>query len=496
MTELEAWFAPFRENTIGMDATFDSPYGTQRVVYADWIASGRLYRPIEQRLSEIMGPWVGNTHTETSITGTSMTLAYHEARAIIKRHVNAGPGDVIIASGSGMTGVINKMLRILGLRVPEKVQDCLSIPVERRPVVFLTHMEHHSNQTTWLESLADVVVLDPDHDGRCATQHLRREIVKYADRPLIGSFTACSNVTGVRTPYHELARIMHEHGGLAFVDFAANAPYEPMDMHPEDPMESLDAIFFSPHKFLGGPGSPGIVVFDARLDSNRVPDHPGGGTVNWTNPWGEHTFISDIEDREDGGTPPFLQTIKAALAIRLKEAMDPEKIMMREHELLEMAFPRMRAIPGLHLLADAIEDRLGVLSFYVDNVHYNLIVKLLNDRFGVQVRGGCSCAGTYGHFLLHVDKSTSHAITERIDRGDMSLKPGWVRLSLHPTMTNEELEHVLSALEAVVRNVDEWKQDYRYDPSTNEFTHVTAVDGTHARVCSWFDMEPAPATAF
>lgn len=496
MSTLESWFEPFRNNTVGVDTTFMSPYGEKRIVYADWIASGRLYRPIEHRLSDIMGPWVGNTHTETSITGTSMTLAYHEARAIIKRHVNAGPGDVIIASGSGMTSVINKMLRILGLRVPEKVQDCLDVPVERRPVVFLTHMEHHSNQTTWLESLVDVVVLDPDHDGRCATEHLRREIVKYPDRPLIGSFTSCSNVTGVRTPYHELARIMHEHGGLAFVDFAANAPYEPMDMHPEDPMESLDAIFFSPHKFLGGPGSPGIVVFDARLDSNRVPDHPGGGTVNWTNPWGEHSFIFDIEDREDGGTPPFLQTMKAALAIRLKEAMDPEKMMAREHELLEIAFPRMRAIPGLHLLADGLEDRLGVLSFYVENVHYNLIVKLLNDRFGVQVRGGCSCAGTYGHFLLHVDKNMSHSITDRIDQGDLSLKPGWVRLSLHPTMTNAELEHILVAIEEVVRNADEWSEDYRYDSTTNEFSHVSATDGTHDRVLSWFDLSSVDQPAF
>ena len=494
MTPLESWFEPFRRNTIGCDTTFTTPYGEQQLVYADWIASGRLYRPIEERICNIMGPFVGNTHTETSVTGTSMTVAYHEARRVIKEHVGAGPDDVIIAAGSGMTGVINKLLRIMGLRVPEKVNDCVSVPVERRPVVFLTHMEHHSNQTSWLESLVDVVVLDPDHDGRCASEHLEQIIGDYAGRPLIGSFTACSNVTGVHTPYYKLARIMHEHGGLAFVDFAANAPYESIDMHPEDPLEKLDAIFFSPHKFLGGPGSAGIMVFDRHLDTNQVPDHPGGGTVDWTNPWGGHKFVTNIEDREDGGTPPFLQTIRAALAIRLKEEMDPQKIMSREQELLAMAFPRLRAIDGLHILADGIEERLGVISFYIDDVHYNLLVKLLNDRFGVQVRGGCSCAGTYGHFLLHVDRDYSQTITDKINTGDLSLKPGWVRLSLHPTMTNAELEHTLSAIEQIATNVDAWKKEYTYDPTTNEFTHVSGGGSTHERVRAWFDLsvgEPA-----
>lgn len=485
---LEAWFDRFRRQTVGFDATFTTPYGEQKLVYADWIASGRLYAPIEKRISDIMGPMVGNTHTETSVTGTSMTLAYHEARRIIKEHVNAGPGDVIIASGSGMTGVINKLLRIMGLRVPEKALGWVTVPPADRPVVFVTHMEHHSNQTSWLESIAEVVVLDPGYDGRCVSEHLEERIVDFQGRPLIGSFTACSNVTGLRTPYHMLARIMHEHGGLAFVDFAANAPYEDMDMHPEDELERLDAIFFSPHKFLGGPGSAGVMVFNSALDTNRVPDNPGGGTVDWTNPWGEHRYVENIENREDGGTPPFLQTIKAALAIRLKEEMGTDNIMAREKELLGTAFPRLRAVNGLHILADEHEDRLGVVSFYVDGLHFNLMVKLLNDRYGVQVRGGCSCAGTYGHYLLHVDPEQSHEITDRIDRGDLSLKPGWVRMSLHPTMTGAELDHSLCAIEEIVRHHEAWGSDYTYDPHTNEFTHVSGDDGTLRRVHAWFDL--------
>ena len=502
-SSLEAAFEPFRRHTVGIDATFETPYGVKPIVYADWIASGRLYGPIERRISEIMGPFVGNTHTETTVTGTSMTRAYHEAREIIKRHVGADEGDVIIAAGSGMTGVINKLQRIMGLRVPERVQEYIDVPDSERPVVFISHMEHHSNHTSWVESLADVVWLDPDEEGRCSVESLEREIVKYDGRTLIGSFTACSNVTGVHTPYYELARVMHRHGGLCFVDFAASAPYEPIDMHPQDPEAKLDAVFFSPHKFLGGPGSSGIMVFDARLDPNSVPDEPGGGTVEWTNPWGGHRFVSNIEDREDGGTPAFLQTIKAAMAVKLKEEMQPERMMAREQELLGVAFERLRAVQGLHILADHIEDRLGVISFYVDDIHYNLIVKLLNDRFGVQVRGGCSCAGTYGHYLLHVDQQRSRKITDQIDQGDLSAKPGWVRLSLHPTMTDAELETAVSGIEQIVANIEEWERDYVYDPTCNEFRHVSGrgdggngrtsgrSDDLNQRISRWFDLSGA-----
>lgn len=496
MSGLESHFDKYRRNTVGCDQTFQTPYGTKKLIYADWIASGRLYKPIEDQIASVMGPFVGNTHSESSITGTSMTRAYHEARHVIKRHVGAGPNDMIVAAGSGMTGVVNKLQRILGIRVPEPLLPYLDIPDEKRPVVFITHMEHHSNQTSWEETIADVIWLAPDNDGQCLPSRLAEAVKEFEGRPLIGSFTACSNVTGVHTPYYELARIMHENGGLCFIDFAASAPYEPINMHPEDPLEKLDAVFLSPHKFLGGPGSAGVMVFDQALNSNAVPDHPGGGTVDWTNPWGGHSFVSDPEDREDGGTPAFLQTIRAALAIRLKEEMDPAKMIEREKELLSKVFPRLRAIPGLHILAEHLEDRLGVISFYVDDVHYNLIVKLLNDRFGVQVRGGCSCAGTYGHYLLHVDPDHSKSITDQIDGGDLSSKPGWVRLSLHPTMTDEEVEFIISALEEVVDNISEWKQDYEYHANMNEFVHVRAADSLGETIHSWFELESANGNVF
>jgi selenocysteine lyase/cysteine desulfurase len=474
---LEEFFAPFRENIVGVRHRLSGPYGEHPLLYADWTASGRLYRPIEHCLLEEFGPLVGNTHSEASATGMAMTRAYQRAQALLKEHIGAGPDDVIITQGSGMTAVVNKLQRMLGLRLPEQLAPFCKLPEELRPVVLITHMEHHSNQTSWLETVADVEVIPPDAQGQVDVAALEELLERYRDRPLkIGAFTACSNVTGVRPPVHALARLMHKHGGYCFVDYAASAPYVDIDMHPADPLEKLDAVYFSPHKFLGGPGSPGVLVFDSRLYHNRVPDQPGGGTVNWTNPWKRHSFVDGIEAREDGGTPGFLQTIKAALAVQLKDAMGTSRMREREHELLQVLLRELRTIPRLHILADHLESRLPIVSFYVEDIHYNLLVRLLNDRFGVQVRGGCSCAGTYGHYLLHVDPNRSSRITDKIDQGDLSEKPGWVRMSLHPTTTTAELQALVEAVRECVRHATEWGADYRYSSRTNEFSSANGED--------------------
>ena len=476
MSELEKYFKPFREGIIGHDATFESPYGTRRILYADWIASGRLYGPIETKLQEQFGPYVANTHTETTLTGTLMTKAYHRSHQLIKKYVNAGPNDVIITAGHGMTAVINKLMRILNLKgCGGGDRDC--VKRDERPVVFITHMEHHSNHTSWFETTADVVMIEPTGNLRVDLDDLRAKLELYKERKFkIGSFTACSNVTGVKTPYYKLARLMHEYGGLVFIDYAASAPYMHMDMHPEDPMEKLDAIFFSPHKFLGGPGSSGVLIFDKALYNSEVPDNPGGGTVDWTNPWGRYKYVDDIEVREDGGTPGFLQSIKAALAMELKEQMGVENILCREEELLQIVLPGLRKIEGIEILADNVDNRLGVISFYHPDIHFNLLVKLLNDRFGVQTRGGCACAGTYGHFLLEVSYDQSAEITEKINNGDLTEKPGWVRWSLHPTTTNEEVYAILNAVNEISIHHQEWIKDYIYLPKKNEFVHQSQKD--------------------
>lgn len=467
---LEKYFAKFRHHIIGQNLTHIINGQNKEILYADWTASGRLYQPIEDFISRELGPYVANTHTETNLTGSTMTNAYHDAQHIIKKHVNANATDALICTGSGMTTVVNKLQRMLGLRVPEQFQDKCVLPEEHKPVVFITHMEHHSNQTTWNACDVTVVVIKKGDNGQPCQHDLAEQLAKYQTRPMkIGSFTACSNVTGIKTNYHALAKIMHQNNGICFVDFACSAPYVDIDMHPTDPEEKLDAIFFSPHKFLGGPASSGVLVFDKNLYANKIPDQPGGGTVTWTNPWGEQGFFDDIETREDGGTPGFLQTIKVALAMKLKEEMGVNNIQKREDELTQILMTGMLSIPGVEILEQDVMDRLCIVSFYVRDLHYNLIVRLLNDKFGIQSRGGCSCAGTYGHILLDVDKNKSETITNKIDNGDLSEKPGWVRLSLHPTSTDAEARFIVDALRQVVKNGSKWAEDYEFDLVSGDF---------------------------
>jgi selenocysteine lyase/cysteine desulfurase len=281
---------------------------------------------------------------------------------------------------------------------------------------------------------------------------------------------------------------MHKHGGLCFVDFAASAPYDNIDMHPSDPYAKLDAIFFSPHKFLGGPGSSGILIFDRAMYHNSIPDQPGGGTVDWTNPWGEYKFVDDIEAREDGGTPAFLQTIKAALAIKLKEQMTVDKIHLREEFMVEYMMQKLQNIDNLKILASEHSNRLPVFSFYHPEIHYNLIVRLLSDYYGIQVRGGCACAGTYGHFLLEVSHEKSKAITEKINRGDLSEKPGWVRLSLHPILTNKELDYIANAIKEIVQHYKEMSKNYSYNNRSNEYFYIGAHENHNQFINEWFNL--------
>jgi len=471
-------FTPFRNQVIGQGFRYTTPFGEQELLYADWTASGRLYAPIEGFLTDLAGPMVANTHTETSFAGATMTAAYHEARSILKRHVRARPTDVLIFCGFGMTAAVNKLQRLLGLRVPETLCNrtlCLQSGVctlrgTANPVVYLTHLEHHSNQTSWNECCAEVRVVPRGTDGLPDQGWLDADLTALGgSRPVLASFSACSNVTGVVTPHQELARIIHRHGGLCFVDFAASAPYVDIDMDPPDPAARPDAVFFSPHKFLGGPGSSGVLIFDRSLYHNRVPDQPGGGTVLWTNPWGEQNYFEDIELREDGGTPGFLQAIRAGLAVLLKEDMGTAAIQQRESVLVARLLAGLKSHPQIRILEPELTHRLAIVSFWVPDVHFNLIVRLLSDRFGIQARGGCSCAGTYGHILMDVDRLTSRRITETINQGDLSLKPGWVRLSLHPVMTEAEVDRIIEAVHAVLSHHQRWSQDYRFDPTTADF---------------------------
>jgi len=513
ISELEQYFSKFRNQIIGIQQTFDSPYGEKGIVYADWTASGRCYQPIENCIQQEMMPFLANTHTETTVTGTLMTKAYEQSKLIVKQHVHADVNDVLIFCGSGMTGAVNKLQRILGLRMPERIMDYvkkeqlpdikqleenvvsihnlfseyLQLDETLKPIVFVTHMEHHSNQTTWLETIASVEIIPSDDNGNVDLDCFRNLLEKYKHRTnKIAAITGCSNVTGIQTPYHEIAKVVHEYDGLCFVDFACSAPYIDINMHPEEAGAHLDAIYFSPHKFLGGPGTAGVLIFNKKIYKNIIPDQPGGGTVVYTNPWKVHEYITDIEHREDGGTPPFLQGIKVALCVKLKEEMGVANMLKREEELLEIIFRRFAAIGNIEILEGSNTKRLGVISFIVQGAHYNLVVKLLNDRFGIQTRGGCACAGTYGHMLLHVDEIESYELLNSIHSGNLSCKPGWIRLSIHPTLTNAEVEFIMDAIELTAKHFREWQKDYLYNTETNEYNCIHEIMNTDKKISEWF----------
>ncbi|MFH6995074.1 aminotransferase class V-fold PLP-dependent enzyme [Flavobacterium sp. FlaQc-48] len=488
-SQLEPYFSKFRGNTLGIHHSFESVYGEQDLIYADWVASGRLYVPIEDIMLNKIGPMIANTHSFSSHTGKTSTHAYQHARELIKKHVNAGESDVLVTTGTGMTAALSKLQRFIGLRSADNKSKIQENDTDK-PVVFITHMEHHSNQVPWYETNADVVILPADENNLVNPGILAEEIKKYAGRTLkIGSFTACSNVTGIITPYHELAKIMHQNGGLCFVDFAASAPYVKIDMHPKDPEQELDAIFFSPHKFLGGPGTCGILVFNEKLYKSDIPDNPGGGNVKWTNPSGKYSYSDVIEVREDGGTPGFLQVIRTALALGLKDQMGVTNIQKREKELLDLCFSKLQKVKGLRILGDTKVDRIGCVSFVVEDIHYNLIVRLLNDRFGIQVRGGWSCASTYAHYLFDIDEERSKKFTDELFQKNQSNKPGWVRLSLHPIMTNHELLFICDAIQAVVENHKSWQNDYRHNSATNEFESIVKEENIVENVKEWFRLE-------
>jgi selenocysteine lyase/cysteine desulfurase len=452
---LEAYFSTFRANIIGQQTCFDTPFGRKQLLYADWTASGRGYRPIEMKLLEEVLPFYGNTHTETTVTGERMSAAYEAAKQIIRHHVGARAEDVVMLCGSGMTSAVNKLQRMMGLK------STPSGNIDDRPIVLVTHMEHHSNHISWLETGATVEVIRPDETGNVDRGHLSQLLERYRSRRVkIAAVTACSNVTGIETPVHEIARLMHESGGWCFVDYATAAPYVKMDM------TAVDAIYFSVHKFLGGPGTPGVLVFNRKLYANGVPDQPGGGTILYANPWGGREYVSDIEAREDGGTPPILQGIKAGLCIQLKEEMGVDRMLLRERELVGRLMDRLSTMRGIEILAANHRQRLGVISLLVPGMHHDTAVRALNDRYGIQARGGCSCAGPYGHYLLGIDRPQSEAIRKTLMAGDWKRKPGWVRLSLHPTMTDDEVDYMAAAVDYLSGSPDLSK--LRHGPLSKE----------------------------
>jgi selenocysteine lyase/cysteine desulfurase len=473
-----------RDSVIGRDEVVDGPFGPRKVTYADYTASGRSLAFIEDYIREAVMPLYANTHTESSGTGLQTTRFREEARDLIRRCVGATGDHAVLFCGSGMTGAIDRIIGVLGIRIPCNLEDRYhlteQIPLRERPVVFIGPYEHHSNELPWRESIADVVTIPEDGDGLIDLTSLEEELQRYADRELkIGSFSAASNVTGIISDVRSISVLLHRYGALSFWDFAAAGPYVDIDMTPsasgpDAHLAYKDAIYLSPHKFIGGPGTPGLLVARKELFVNRVPAVPGGGTVAYVNPV-DHRYLSDIEHREEGGTPAIIESIRAGMVFQLKRAVGTEAIKDREEDMTGRAIASWSANSNIEILGNPKAGRLSIVSFVVRYgeryLHHNFVVALLNDLFGVQSRGGCSCAGPYGHRLLGIDLDKSHEFEREIARGCEGIKPGWVRVNFNYFISEQVRDFILEAVHFVADEGWRFLPYYRFDPETALWRH-------------------------
>jgi len=486
---VETLINTIRKSIIGDQRAIKTPFGTRPLIYADYTASGRSLSFIEDYIRQQVLPFYANTHSETSFTGARTAELRHRARQQIRQAINAGEDDCIIFTGSGATAAIHKLIDVLNLRLPnelsQRYQFDRQIPEHQRPVVFIGPYEHHSNDLPWRESIATLVTIPLDSSGQLDCQTLEFELGEYQHRPLkIGSFSAASNVTGIKTDIDKVTELLHRYHTLSFWDYAAAAPYMAIDVLGEQSSTNntrKDAVFISPHKFIGGPGTPGILVVNQRLLDNAIPSVVGGGTVSFVSQ-SQHRYLESNERREEAGTPAIIESIRAGLVFQLQQTVGFEEIEHREQHFRRAAIARLQAHSNIEILGEPHLPSLAIISFAIrndgnsrDRLHYGFVVALLNDLFGIQARGGCSCAGPYGHQLLNISSQQSQSLERAIRAGEIWQRPGWTRLNFNYFIDEETFNYLLDAILFVADYGHRFLSDYQMDASSGVWRHRLAV---------------------
>ena len=438
------------------NAKIPGPYGEKLLTYADYIASAQPLRIIENFIAEKVYPYYANTHTEASYTGLHTSHLREEARSIIKKCVNATEADVLIFTGTGSTAAVDKISRLLANQ-------------NQKTIIFHGPFEHHSNVLPWRESTFEVVPIAITNNGLVDLVDLEKQLKAYQGKGrLIGSFSAASNVTGIIAPIDEITHLLHQYGALSFWDYAAGAPYMKIDMNPGEGLHK-DAIFISPHKFIGGTGTPGILIAKKALFDNATPLVPSGGTVEFVTRH-KHRYFNDIETREEGGTPGIIEAIRAGLCFKLKSEIGEARIDQLETHAAQLALNAFAQNPNLFILGNTTSKRLAFFAFHIRNsgrfLHHNFVIALLNDLFGIQARGGCSCAGPYGHELLDLSDEKSDEYMDELDTGNVGIKPGWSRLNLNYFVPEYEINFIIKAVNWIADNGYLFLKSYHFDDKT------------------------------
>ncbi|MGB3177632.1 MAG: aminotransferase class V-fold PLP-dependent enzyme [Albidovulum sp.] len=463
----EGAIAALQASQIGHDVQIDGPFGPRRLVYCDYVASGRALRAVEDVILNDVLPYYANSHTEASYCGAYMTLLRREARQIIASACNADDDFAVIFAGSGATAGINRLVHLFGLD--------LSDGDPTQALVVIGPYEHHSNILPWRESGAIVVEIAEAEGGGPDLAHLDRVLTEHADKPLkIGSFSAASNITGVLTDPVPVTRLLKKHGARVIWDYAGGAPYLPISMRAAPGLD-LDAVIVSPHKFVGGPGASGVLIVRRAAVAVTRPTWPGGGTVRFAAP-AFHDYSLMLEAREEAGTPNVLGDLRAALAFLAKQAVGVDTIAKRNAELLAKALGFFKGHPSIELLGALEVPRLPFLSFRVRDGkggyhHHQLVTRLLSDLYGIQARGGCACAGPYVHRLLGIDPQASAALRDQIMAGDELSKPGFIRLNLSYLLDDEEVEFILQSVSEIASDYEAHAGEYKVDAARAIFRH-------------------------